>query len=262
MKTRPLITLALLTFAASTSFAKEKSEDDGFTVTVGVERSRNSITGGSTEKAEISPLLDLDYRSGPFFASTSQGIGYEFLKTDSLSAFAALGFNPGRKESKAGNTKENQRLVGMGKIKGSAVFLLGVGAAPLDGLVNLNAVLLKPTVSEQGMMANFGAGIGFPVWGPVSGSVEFGATYADRKHMQTFYGVTAAQAGRSGNAVFTPKAGFASSSVSLGLNWEIDKQWSASASVGREQRMGDAKKSPLFKNNSDTTASISVSYRF
>jgi MipA family protein len=262
MKTRPLIALALLTFAASNSFAKEKSEDDGFTVTVGVERSRNSITGGSTDKAEISPLFDLEYRSGRFFAGTSQGIGYEFLKTDSFLAFAALGYNPGRQESKAGDKKDNPRLVGMGKIKGSGMLMIGVGAAPLDGLVNLQAMVARSTVSKQGTTARLGAGVGFPIWGNVGGSINIGANYADSNHMKTFYGVTAAQSLRSGNAVFTPKAGFESSSVGLGLEWEIDKQWSASAGVERTQLLGDAKKSTLFKNKTDTSISLSVSYRF
>jgi outer membrane scaffolding protein for murein synthesis (MipA/OmpV family) len=53
-----------------------------------------------------------------------------------------------------------------------------------------------------------------------------------------------------------------SSNVSVGLNWEIDKQWSADVSVGREQLLGDAKKSPLFKTKSDTLTSFTVSYRF
>jgi outer membrane protein len=261
MTKHPLLAAALLTVAASASLANENSED-GLTVTFGVERSRGSLTGESTDKPEVSPLIGLEYRSGRFFASTSQGIGYELWKTDLFSVFAAAGFQPGRKESKAGDKKDNPRLVGMGKIKGSGLLAFGVGAAPLDGLVNLHAVLLKSTSSEQGMTAAFGAGVGFPVWGPVSGSFELGATYADRKHMQTFYGVTSAQSLRSGNRVFTPKAGLANSSLSLGLNWEIDQQWSASASVGREQRLGDAKKSPLFKNKNDTISSVSVSYRF
>jgi outer membrane scaffolding protein for murein synthesis (MipA/OmpV family) len=261
MKRHPLLAAVLLTVAASASLADDKSED-GLTVTLGVERSRSSATGESTDKPEVSPLFGLDYRSGRFFASTSQGIGYELWKTDLFSAFAALAFQPGRKESKAGDKKDNPRLVGMGRVQSSGLLMLGFGAAPLDGLVNLNAVLLKPTRSEQGLTAAFGAGVGFPVWGPVSGSVEVGATYADRKHMQTFFGVTSAQSLRSGNPVFTPKAGLMESTVSLGLNWEIDKQWSASASVGRMQRMGDAKKSPLFKTKNDTSASVSVSYRF
>jgi MipA family protein len=263
MKTRSLMAIAILTFAASASFADDKSED-GFTVTLGAERSRGSLTGESLIKSKVSPQYGLDYRSGRFFAGTSQGIGYEFFKTDTVSAFAAFGPGGGRKEVKAGDKDANPRLIGMGKVQSGGVLALGVGTEVLDGLVNLQAALLKSTRSDQGFTAQFGAGIGFPVWGPISGSFEVGTTYADSKHMQTYYGVTAAQSARSGNAVFRPKAGFSTSSVTLGLNWEIDKQWLASASVGREQLMGEAKKTPLLlnKNKNDTTTSVSVSYRF
>jgi MipA family protein len=270
MRKHPFIAATLLAILASPSFASENKEnnensensEDGFTLTFGVESSRGSITGESTEKAEISPLLGLDYRRGRFFASTSQGLGYEFVQTDLVSAFVAVGYDAGRKESKANDKKANQRLVGMGEVKSGGLLVVGVGVAPFDGLVNFQAALLKSTRSENGTSAIVGAGVGFPVWGPVSGFADVGVTYADSKQMQTLYGVTAAQSARSGNPIYTPKAGLVSTTFSLGLNWEINEQWSASASVGREQLMGDAKDSPLFKTKNDNISSFSVSYRF
>lgn len=257
-----LLALAVLAFGAGVSHAEERAED-GLTVTLGAERSRSSLLdGGRNDKAETSPIFGVDFRSGRFFASTEQGVGYEFVKSDWLTGFAALGYQAGRKEGRAGNKKDNQRLVGMGQVSGSGLWVAGFNAAPLGELVELSVVLLKSTRSEQGLTAIVGAGIGLPVWGPVNAYVEAGATYGDRKNNQTFFGVTAAQATRSGNPVFSPKAGFVGSKLSVGLEWEIDKQWSASASVGREQLMGEAKKSPLFLDRSDTTAALSVSYKF
>jgi outer membrane scaffolding protein for murein synthesis (MipA/OmpV family) len=257
-----LLALAVLAFGAGVSHAEERAED-GLTVTLGAERSRSSLLGGGrNDKAETSPIFGVDFRSGRFFASTEQGVGYEFVKSDWLTGFAALGYQAGRKEGRAGNKKDNQRLVGMGQVSGSGLWVAGFNAAPLGELVELSVVLLKSTRSEQGLTAIVGAGIGLPVWGPVNAYVEAGAIYGDRKNNQTFFGVTAAQATRSGNPVFSPKAGFVGSKLSVGLEWEIDKQWSASASVGREQLMGEAKKSPLFLDRSDTTAALSVSYKF
>jgi outer membrane protein len=204
MNSRYLSFIALLAATAGAAQAQQ-ADQDGLTVTLGVERSRTSLTGGSTDKPEVSPLLGLDYRNGRFFASTQQGIGYEVVKTDGLTVFAAGGFLPGRKESKAGDKKDNPRLVGMGKVKASGLLAIGAAVSPFGEVVQLSGTVLKSTDSKQGLTAVFGAGTGFPIWGPVSASVSVGATYADRKHAQTFYGVTAAQSVRSGNPVFTPR---------------------------------------------------------
>lgn len=266
MNMRPALALTLLTLTSGISLSAHAQSadnaDDGFIATFGVERSASILSGGKDAKPEVGALAGLEYRSGRFFASTSQGIGYDIWKTEDFTVFGAVGYQGGRKASKRGDSKDNQRLVGMGDIKSSGILAGGVVAQPFGDIVQFQAILLKSTRKEQGLTAVFGASAGFPVWGPVSGFVGVDATYADRKHAQTFFGVTPVQAARSGNPVFSPKAGLLGSSVSVGLNWEINQQWSATASVAREQLLGDAKKSPLFTRKSDTTASVSVSYKF
>ncbi|MEZ5706484.1 MAG: MipA/OmpV family protein [Burkholderiaceae bacterium] len=83
---------------------------------------------------------------------------------------------------------------------------------------------------------------------------EPGATHGNRQHAQTYYGVTAAQAASSGNPVFNAKAGWMSCDLSLGLNYTIDNHWSASASIGRHERLNAAADSPLFATKKATVA--------
>lgn len=253
--------LALAACAASALTSVRAAEDAGssLVVSLGAERSTSSFGGTVTDKPKWSPTFGAEYANGRFFASTKRGLGYEFLKTDTFTAFGALGFSPGRKE---GKTKDSPRLVGMGKVKAAGLLMLGADYAPFGDVLHLSAVTSAATNRDQGYSARFGATVGFPVWGDISGFVDAGATYGDRKHAQTFYGVTPAQAASSGNPVYTPKAGWTGAELAVGLNWKINKQWSADASVGRTQLRGVAASSPLFTRRNQPTASVAVSYAF
>jgi MipA family protein len=253
--------LALVACAASalTSVHAAEEADSSLVLSLGAERSTSSLSGAATDKPTWSPSFGVDYTHGRFFASTERGLGYEFLKTDTFTAFGALGFSPGRE---AGKAKDSPRLVGMGKVKAAGLLVLGADYAPFGDLLHLNAVTLAATDRDQGYSARLGATVGFPVWGDISGFVDAGVTYGDRKHAQTFYGVTPAQAASSGNPAYTPKAGWTGAELAVGLSWSINKQWSADASVGRTQLRGIAASSPLFTRRNQPTASVSVSYAF
>jgi MipA family protein len=251
---------APLTFVLLCSLARAAEPDKTeLVVTFGAERSNQSLSGASTLKPEWTPSFGLDYRDGRFFASTKQGIGYDLYKAHGLTVFGAGAFMPGRKEGKA---RDNPRLVGMGRIKTTGLILLGAAYAPFEDFIHLHATQMIATDRAQGSSTHLGATIGFPIWGPVNGYLDVGAQHADAKHAQTFYGVTPAQAARSGNRVYTPKSGWVGSDASVGVNWEIDKQWSLNAAVGRHQLRGVAVASPLFAKRIQPTASLTMSYSF
>jgi MipA family protein len=243
------------------SHADPKPSDEAeITLSLGAERSHRGITGEVSDKPKWSPSFGLNYQKGRFFAGTERGIGYDLVQQGGFRAFLAAGADPGRK---AGDRKDSPRLVGMDKIKASGLVMAGAGYQALEGLINLNAVHMMSTTRSHGSQTVLNAALNFPVWGDkLGGSVSLGATHADRKHAQTYYGVTPAQAASSGNPVFNAKAGWISCDLSLGLNYEIDKHWSASASVGRHELQDAAKLSPLFATKKSNVGSASVSYRF
>ncbi|MEZ5702657.1 MAG: MipA/OmpV family protein [Burkholderiaceae bacterium] len=168
--------------------------------------------------------------------------------------------DPGRQD---GDRKDSPRLVGMGEVKATGLVLAGAGYQAFDGLVNLNLVHLMSTKRSHGDQTVLNAALSFPVWGDkLGGFLSLGATHGNRQHAQTYYGVSAAQAVSSGNPMFNAKAGWMSCDLSLGLNYTIDNHWSASASIGRHERLDSAADSPLFATEKATVGSASVSYRF
>ena len=230
-----------------------------FSATFGAARSSTDLSGASTERPQWSPIVGLEYTRGPFFASTQRGLGVQFSVADGLGGFVAAAYSAGRKD---GNTKDSPRLVGMGRVQGSPLLLTGAEYVTLGDALSLSVAAALPSKREQGSTVQLGATVGMPLSGALSGSVSLAATYADRKHAQTFYGVTPQQSSRSGNPVFTPGAGWISHQATLGLNYSFDKTWSGNASLGREQRTGDASKSPLFPRRAATVAAISLTRNF
>jgi MipA family protein len=261
----PLLVASASLGITATSHAESAPGNDAgqaaeLSISFGAELSNRSLTGEVSDKPRWSPTLGLNYRQGRFFAGTERGIGYDLVQLGGFHAYLAASVDPGRKD---GDSKHSPRLVGMGKIKASGLVMAGAGYQAFDGLLNLNAVHLMSTKGSHGNQTVLNAALSFPVWGDrLGGYLSLGATYGDRHHAQTYYGVTAAQAASSGNPVFNAKAGWMSCDLSLGLNYTIDNHWSASASIGRHELLDTAADSPLFATKKGTVGSASVSYRF
>lgn len=235
-------------------------DEAGLSVSLGAELGNRSMTGNVSDKPKWSATVGLNFRNGRFFAGTERGVGYNVVQLGGFQAFVSVGVDPGRKE---GNAKDSPRLVGMGKVDASGLLMTGVAYQALKGLVSVNAVHMASTTRSHGSQTLLNAALNVPLAGDtLTGFVSLGATHADRRSAQTFYGVTAAQAARSGNPVYAAKAGWISCDYSLGVNAELDRHWSVSASVGRHEWLDAAEHSPLFTARKGHVGSANLSYRF
>jgi outer membrane protein len=71
-------------------------------------------------------------------------------------------------------------------------------------------------------------------------SIGASTTYADKDYMQTYFGVTAADAARSGLKQYKAESGIKDVGIDLGLNWMITQNWSAKGLASYTQLVGDA----------------------
>jgi outer membrane scaffolding protein for murein synthesis (MipA/OmpV family) len=65
--------------------------------------------------------------------------------------------------------------------------------------------------------------------------------------MQSFFGISQAQAARSSHKIYTPKAGLKNTYVSAFVSYMINDRTSLSLIVNSDRLAGDAKLSPLSK---------------
>jgi MipA family protein len=200
------------------------------------------------------PQLSVEYKEGLFFASIWDGIGSYFLQDDNYKIGASIGFDMGRNED---DDKENLR--GMGDIDMKAVFdLMGEYSF---GPFNISGKVSKGD-SDYGLKASVDFGTMFSVTEQLMAMVSISSTWADAKHMQTFFGVSPLQSARSGYNIYNAKAGVKSAGISFGLIYNMSENWEIMFMASGDKLLGNAKDSPLTKKDFQPSVFVTTSYKF
>lgn len=90
-------------------------------------------------------------------------------------------------------------------------------------------------------------------------------SWADKDHMQSYFGVSQDQAATSVHSRFDAKSGIKSVSVGAELGWTISENWMFSGNLGFSRLTGDAADSPLVKNEGSANQFMAVAvlaYKF
>ncbi|MFM9887670.1 MAG: MipA/OmpV family protein, partial [Burkholderiales bacterium] len=87
-------------------------------------------------------------------------------------------------------------------------------------------------------------------------------TYANAEYTQTYFGVDAAQAGRSGYAPYSPEAGVRDVRANVALSYQLSPKVIFTGALSAVSLQGDAKRSPLVRDRSTVNAIVGVSYAF
>lgn len=89
---------------------------------------------------------------------------------------------------------------------------------------------------------------------------SIGTNIADKDYMQTFFGVTAAQAGLL--PVYTPSAGFKDVFGVLKATFELDRQWTLTLMGQYARLVGDAANSPVIDTSNQFSGGAALTYKF
>jgi len=268
-----LLAAALGSFLAAEAHAADRDAKDsprpGFSGSVFAGAAYLPDFEGS-RTSHAGPVLgaELSYRTQDrgVFGLGSQGLSWSLESGDS-SLGIALGADGGRSDSKenglgsSGLRQGSERLKGLGRIGGTAT--VSVFGATKLGPVPVHAGITHATGSHKGTEASLGATL--LSWSPTERltlSVSPGLTWADSRYMQAYFGVTDAQASRSGYRTFKAGAGVKSLQVGTGVEFEIDKRWALAGGVQVKRLVGDAADSPITEKKVQTGAMLSLQYRF
>lgn len=191
----------------------------------------------------VMPYLEWRGASG-MFASTVRGVGGEVM-LGNFSASAALNVDPGRTQRARPFGYGAGRLSGMGDIPASLVADVELGWHNKDG-VGVSAIAhLATTRRAQGNVLELRSD--FPVYADSGNQVRLSvsAKLADRRHMQTWFGVQPDQHARSGYPSYTLGRGVEGQALSAEWSHGLPSDWLVSTQAG-VTRLGDrAADSPL-----------------
>lgn len=88
------------------------------------------------------------------------------------------------------------------------------------------------------------------------------ATFADDNHMESYFGVTAAQSAQSGLQQYDAGAGLKRVDIEASITYMATENWLVRAEAGVGFLTGDAKDSPIVQNDVQPSAMLLVGYKF
>jgi MipA family protein len=246
------ISLSLVTLSAHAQFSTVSlgdKPDEGVQVRLGgVGLVRPRYLGDDSYRTRVLPSFSA-YSSQGWFASVSNGIGWNFGNGKTVDYGARLTFDLGRDES------DSTRLRGMGDVK----------ARPeIGGFFNydLTRSLTLKTSARYGSGNDTALNFGFAIVEGTFGVVGLSATYANASYMRSYFGVTPMQSLTSGYNVYTPDASLRNTALNFSLFSSFTKEWSGFATVGLARLQGDARQSPIGIKPNYGTLTFGASYKF
>ncbi|WP_460505594.1 MipA/OmpV family protein [Hydrogenophaga soli] len=149
-------------------------------------------------------------------------------------------------------------LVGLPDVKRSLAMRLSAGYA-LSERWRASVGWQQDLAHRQGGRATLGVGWQQPVADRWVLDASLGATWANTRAMQTFHGVTAAQANAS-RPLWQPGGGWEQWHWGLGMSKAVDRHWRVSVQVGQGRLLGAAAHSPLTTSRLSTTGQVMLAY--
>lgn len=208
---------------------------------------------------EVQPVPDLEITYGEHFFLDRRGIGVNVLATRSLTAGVALNYDGGREED------DNDALRGLGDVDETMV-----GTAFLEYRIDQVSLGLDVTGDllgdgHDGVTATVSAAYRFT---PADDLMLFAgpsATWASGNYMQSYFGIDAAQAARSGRAVYGADSGFKDVAFTVFGIYSLTDNWALTGIAGYKRLLGDAKDSPIVDRDGSADqffGGLGVSYSF
>jgi MipA family protein len=219
--------------------------------------------GSPNRHTLVGPDLTLSYRTRDWgtLELGQTGLTWHALEVGAFSLALFAGADPGRKtrDPKAFDpTPGDKRLAGMGNVRASAEAGFGLGFGP----VNLIARQSLGDRGHDGTQAELSVGVPIPVTQRLGLRAGASATWADADYMQTYFGVTPAQAAATRFRAYTPSGGLRKADLSLGAEYSLSAQWKLQGNVAATKLYGDAARSPLVARESSASVSLGVVYGF
>ena len=219
--------------------------------------------GSPNRRTLVGPDLTLSYRSHDWGTVEfgQRGLFWNAVEAGRFRFSLVAQFDPGRKDkdtSTLNQTPGDKRLAGMGKVQASTEVGAGIGYGPV-------MLVARQSLSERGAkgtQADLNIDFPWPLSDRLSLRFAAGATWANRDYLQTYFGVTAAQAQATSFSVYTPKSGCRKVDASVSADYAMAPRWKLQANVGFTELGDVAAASPLVGRRSGASAALAVAYAF
>lgn len=217
-----------------------------------------AYSGASQYRVGGGPVINIRYRDR-IFLSTGEGLGANVIERKQFRVSLAVGLDLGRRMA-----WDYGRLRGLGDIPRAPFFKLSSSYVLSKRLpIILRADISKIAGGSAGLVGDL------EVYTPLPGSsrrfVMFAGpslTLADRKHLQTGYGISPLQAMQSGYPVFSAHGGLQAAGFGFSATRFFTARLLANTNLSVSELLGSAGRSPLVERRIQASFSLSMAYRW
>ncbi len=239
-------------------------------------------SGSDDYKYFVLPLISLSWQNDRFDTSNSTSkvsyglldaeIGIEGLRAGFLNIGTGETnhkFSIGAQFVEGRDQDDNDALKGLGDIDHQFWADLTLEGEPVSqkGSFFFYAVKLEEELSNEtnGFKANLSGGVHFTLSEQLFLRTTLSTTWANEDYMQTYYGISAAQAVTSPYSQYQAGSGLSESSLDAKLMYHLSEHWSMFTSAKYLRLMGDAADSPIVKDKGSANQgllTLGVNYTF
>ena len=211
--------------------------------------------GSDERRTRAYPAIDYRWASG-WFAGTTNGVGYNFSRQAGVQYGVRLTADFGRDESRSAV------LRGLGDVDARPEIGAFYNLQPTAHTSLTSSLRYGAGQGRDGLLLDLGAGLTAqvaPAWRVGAGVAT---TWANAAYTQSYFGVDAVQATRSGRGVYTAGAGVRDVRVSVSATYAITPRASATAALSYSRLQGDAARSPIVRDRAGVDGVLAVAYAF
>lgn len=201
-------------------------------------------TGSDDYELKPIPLIDVSHRPSGFFIKFPQGIGFDLVRGEALSAGIAVGYGGGR--------DDESELAPLEEVDAGA--LANLFADYRLGPVSIGVTLSSPISGDtEGEQVSVGVRYRSMLTQRLFYSAGASLKWNSDDWNNSLFSLTPGQAARVGVAPFSAGGGFSEAGLGATLTYALTERWSMTAVAGVSRLIGDAADSPIVDDLGDAT---------
>lgn len=249
----PVLSAALLSASAGSAWSQERASGDWQVILGGGAWVAPEYDGSDEFTVYPIPYFSITWKDRVFL-NLERGLGVYAYRDDRFRLGVSVAYAEGRDED------DSDRLSGLGDIDAAARGHLFARYSFRS--LSLGLDLAQDFGGTDGFQVRPNIGLNYPLSEKIRLSPEISVTWANDDYMESYYGISLVQAGRSGLQGFDAEAGFRRADFKIGATWDITANWFTKANVGLGYMMGDAADSPITDSRFQPSVGLLVGYKF
>lgn len=211
--------------------------------------------GSAKDRNLIVPVIDYQWQNG-WFAGVSNGLGINLASRPDQPFGLRLTADLGRKSSRS------VALSGMGDIDAKPEIGAFFNHTFSPALFLTSSLRYGAGNDGKGAVLDLGAGHSTALAPQWRLGLGVAASVVNSAFMQSYFGVSPAQATTSGYPVYRPTAGLRDVRASVALTYQLARRASITGAASVGTLLGDARSSPLVRQTTSLTGLVVIGYAF